>query len=312
MFTFFRRHKTNRQVPEWASYFDGAEYERFLFLVERYFAGRKIEFLLGDGIVHIQTGRLGGEDLGLVNLAQICKQSNSFRWKGVIRRHFTQLEKAASFKIEFYKKVHDFSQVKDYIGVRLYHTDFVSHIKDGLTIGKHITEDIFALLVFDFPHSIINVQPEQTIQWNKMNEELFEIGIANIRRNYKTILSPQMLGKIKCWVARGNHFFAPNIVFDLKSNSQLVGSNGALIGIPHRHAVFIYPIENLEVLDAIHVLIPVIYRMNKQGPGSVSDGLFWYHNDTLTALPYELGEQKLEFTPPEAFVAVLNTLPAKQ
>jgi hypothetical protein len=263
-------------------------------------------------MVHVKTDRFGANDLGLVNLAQICKQSSSFRWKRIIKSHFTQLEKSASFETAFSKKVHDFSQVRDYIGVRLYPTDYASYIKDGLAIGKHITEDIFALLVFDFPHSIINVRPEQTIQWNKMNEELFEIGIANIKRNYKIDLSSHIFGGVKCWVAKGDHFFAPNIIFDLKNNSHLIGSNGALIGVPHRHAVFIYPIENLEVLDAIHVLIPTIYRMHEQGPGSVSDGLFWYHNDTFTPLPYELGAQKLQFTPPEAFAAVLNTLPVKQ
>jgi hypothetical protein len=42
-------------------------------------------------------------------------------------------------------------------------------------------EDLSAIVVFDFPHAVSNLKPETTIQWNKTNEELYEIGLANIR-----------------------------------------------------------------------------------------------------------------------------------
>src|SRR5207247_218831 len=142
------------------------------------------------------------------------------------------------------KKAHDFSFAKAYLGVRLYHNDYVSSLDESTSIGKQFTDDVFALLVFDFPHSVINVKPEQTIQWNKNNEELIEIGLANIKEKYKFNISTQKITDFTIWFVQGDHFFVPNILFDLQNNAKLDGTKGSLIGIPHRHAVLIYPIEN--------------------------------------------------------------------
>ena len=308
MFSFFKRNKSNNHVPGWASYFSGAEYDKFTILLDKYFVGKNISYSFGDGEIQLEGKTFGAEKLGLVNLAQMCKQTNQLNWKDLISEHFNGMQSAAIFESEFAKKAHDFSFAKDYIGVRLYHNDYVSNIDESLTIGNQITDDIFAMLVFDFPHSIINVKPEQTIQWNKNNEELFEIGVANIKDKYELEITSQNIGEFKIWFVQGDHFFVPNIIFDLQRNSKLIGSKGSLIGIPHRHSVLIYPIENLELIKAVNQLIPIINGMNEEGPGSISNNLFWYHDNQFMTLPYKLEENKLQFYPPEEFVEFLNTL----
>jgi len=89
---------------------------------------------------------------------------------------------------------------------------------------------------------------------------------------------------------------------------QVLGAKGTLVGIPHRHAVFLYPIETLEVVTACNILIPVISSMYHDGPGSISNNLFWYYNGEFITLPFEIGEKELKFFPPEEFVDILNTL----
>ena len=50
---------------------------------------------------------------------------------------------------------------------------------------------------------------------------------------------------------------------------KYIGTEGALIGVPHRHTVIINPIESLEVAKAINILIPIINGMNIEGPVSI-------------------------------------------
>jgi len=83
---------------------------------------------------------------------------------------------------------------------------------------------------------------------------------------------------------------------------------GSLIGVPHRHAVIIYPIESLQVVQAINRLIPTIHGMHNEGPGSISNKLLWYQDDEFRDLPYGVEGNKLRFMPPEFFVEMLNSM----
>jgi len=105
-----------------------------------------------------------------------------------------------------------------------------------------------------------------------------------------------------------NIFFGPNIVFDLKNRKELLNDMGVLIAMPHRHAVIIYPIKTLEVVDAINSLIPIVDGMNQEGPGSLTNQLYYYKNEIFLNLPYKLSDGKVEFTPPDEFIEVLNNL----
>ena len=133
----------------------------------------------------------------------------------------------------------------------------------------------------------------------------------NIKNNNPLEISEQKLGDFKIWFVQSDHFYASNIILDKKGLTKYIGSKGALIGIPHRHAVLIYPIENLEVAKAINTMIPITKGMYSDGPGSISSHLFWYNGGELIDLPYEISDKKLKFTPPESFLTMLNTLKEK-
>jgi len=109
--------------------------------------------------------------------------------------------------------------------------------------------------------------------------------------------------------ATSDHFFTPNIVFYLDEKPGLVGSKVSIIGLPHRHSILIYPIENLEVADAMNGLAQATYAMNQEGPDSLTNKLFWYYNNTFTKIPYEFNKEGgLSFKPPATFINLLNTL----
>lgn len=309
MFSFFKKKTSTINVPDWASFFDGREYDVFIKHVDDYFKEHNVQYEIAAGQVLLEgENEFGCSSLGLINVAQVCKQNGAGDYKKIISEHFNNMIRATRFDKEFEEIADNFEEVKGYIGVRLYDNEYVAIIGKENTIGKDIAGDIYAMVVFDFPHSVVNVKPDQTAAWNKTNDELFEIGLENIRSKYPRIIAKVALGEFNIWFVQGDHFFVPNIVFDLKHKSALIGSKGALIGLPNRHTAIIYPIENLEVIKAINGLIPTINGMFQEGPGSLSDNLFWYKDNTFTQLPYKLTGKKLEFFPPDNFVDLLNKL----
>ena len=301
-------NKDNSDVPEWALFFDKNEYNDFLKAIASYFSKKNISYDLNEGMVITGANDFGFNNLGLTNVAQVCKQDQPRNYKEIVSEHFESIIRANQFETEFNKIIHDYNKIKKYIGVRLYLNDYAAHIGKELTIGKDFAGDVYAMLVFDLPDSIINIQPEQADKWGKTLDELFEIGLQNIKNKYQLDISKEKFNEFSIWLVQGDHFFTPNIVFDLNNQQKLVGSKGSLIGIPHRHSVIIYPIENIEVVKAINQLIPTVYGMNAEGPGSVSNNLFWYKDGHIENLPYKIEDKKLQFFPPENFIELLNTL----
>lgn len=308
MFSFFKRKPHESGIPQWASFFDNKEYSVFIEELDNYFKSLNSGYELGAGQITVKENEFGSDSFGLTNLAQVCKQRGKRYYKEIIAEHFNSMIRANKFDREFKKIADNFEEVKKYIGVRLYDNDYVAHVGKENTIGKAFAGDIYSMIVFDFPDAILSIQPEQTTAWNKTTDELFEIGISNIKSRYPLTITKETFGKFGVWFVQGEHFFTPNIVFDIENRKELIGSKGSLIGLPHRHSAIIYPIEGLEVVEAVNKLIPAIHGMNQEGPGSLSDNLFWYNDKTFTQLPYKIKEGNLQFFPPDDFVGLLNGL----
>ena len=298
----------NRTVPVWANFFDKKEYNFFIDIIEEYFKQKNFEISINDGVVIVENGDFGLNNLGLVNLAQICKQENSNEWKEIVSDHFNRMIEANEFETDFNKKIKDFEQIQKYIGVRLYHKEYIEAVGKENTVYKELTDEIVELLVFDLPHTVTSIKPENVTAWNKQTKELFDIGFKNIKSNYPLEISQQDMKDYKIWLIQSDNVFASNILLDKNDLKKYIGKHGALIGVPHRHAVIIYPIENLEVAKAINSLIPIIKGMNNEGPGSISDRLYWYKDNQLINLPYNFLDNKLQFYPPDNFVSMLNEL----
>ncbi len=308
MFSLFKKKDDNIEVPEWAKFFKKGEYPKFISFVKAYFEKKGMSITFNSNQIQVHDGILKGDKLGLINVAQKCHQAEGDEWIRIINDHFENLAKANAFSDNFDKHIDNFDYVRPYIGVSLYPQSYLITVKREVVIIKNITEEIIAMLVFDFPDAIKSIQPEDAIKWGYTQDQLFEIGINNIREKYTVEISQEKLGEFSIWFVQSNHFFTPNIIYNFKNNPKLIGSKGSLIGLPHRHSVLIYPIENLDTLKAINTLIPIINGISNEGPGTLSDKLYWYRDGEFMDLPYKLENKKLQFYPPESFVEILNTL----
>lgn len=306
---FSKKSRGENGPPQWANFFTKEEYDQFIGLIYDYFAQHDVEFEIEDGVALLKEPHRGYDNFGLINLGQTCKLSSPEEWESNVADFFRSMERTHEFEQEFDSKLSDFEFIRPFIALRIYNAGFMDGIGQENFIFRHVTEQVVAMLVFDLPDSIKNISPETAEPWGKTHDELFTLGYENCRENYPFTVEKETFGESDFWLNHADHFFAPNIVLSLQDeNKDLLGTHGALVGLPHRHVTFIYPIENLQVMDAIHTLIPVIYRMYEEGPGSISNELYWYKDGQLHNLPYELTEEELNFAPPEDFFNLLNSM----
>ena len=308
MFSFFNRKNIKSEIPNWASFFSISEYSNFIYEIESYFKIINIPIKIFDGIIILDENEFGFSNLGLSNVAQNCKQVKTNNYKEIIKEHFNSLLESNKFDLEFNKISNNFEEVKKYIGVRLYNKEYIDYVGKEFTIVKKFEGDIYSMIVFDFPHSITNIIPKQIENWGKTVDELFEIGIHNIKNKYPHIITKESFKVFDIWFVNSNHFFTPNIVYELENRKELIGTYGLLIGVPHRHTAIIYPIESVEVIKAINGIFPSVFNMNVEGPGSISNKVFWYKNTVFTEIPYNMKDGKLELFPPDNFLKLLNEL----
>lgn len=311
MFSWFKRRQSQPEVPNWARFLNNTQYATFLNTIDKYFSSHNLKYSINEGEVELENETFHDGTLGIINLAQLCGQSELSEYNNIIEGHFERLRRSKLFEENFNTIIADYEKVKNYIGVRIYDDGYIQVVGKENTIGKDITSELYAMLVFDFPDAVTNVQPDQARVWGKISSELIENGIANIREKYPFSITKENMDGFDIWFVESDQFYTANIVFELQLRRELTGTYGSLIGLPHRHAAIIYPIENLETLEAIAPIMHITHGMHVEGPGSLSNKVYWYKNDQFIELPYVIRNKKIEFTPPDDFLALMNTLPAK-
>lgn len=310
MLSFFKKKKEPSQIniPEWASFFTSNEYSVFIEAIRSYFDRLNLQYTIEDGVVSVEENYFGFNELGLQNLSQMCKQNDIKDYEAVVKDHFETMVRIHKFDKEFEEIVSDFEKIEKYIGVRLYDVEYAANLQKENMIVQHFTEGVLAVLVFDLPESVMNIKPEQIEPWGKTSDELYEIGKQNIKQNYVVNLFEEKVGDNKFWFAEADHFYATNFVMNIQDFPQVIGRKGSLVSIPNRHIALIYPIQNLEVVGALNNMLYLTSRMYEDGPGSITDRLYWYNDGIFIDIPHRIEDEKLAITPPSAFIDALNEL----
>jgi hypothetical protein len=298
-------------IPEWATFFSEKEYSVFSKAVDSYLKGKlKLVYEIRDGVVEIQDNQYGLSNLGLMNVAQMCRQGKVEQYSQIVEYHFNLIREANAFKASFQKIEKDFDQVRQYIAVRIYDLDYIEAVGMEHVISRDFAESLHAVLVYDFPSAIENIRPEKSASWNKSLDELFDIGIENVRKNYGFDVKPAELGADKdiLYFCETEHFFAPNVLFDIEKHSQIVGKSGSLIAVPTRHLAVIYPINDLNVVRVSNLFFGFVRSIFENNPGSLTQKIYWYHDGNFIHLPYEHENDRIKFFPPQEYLDELNRL----
>jgi hypothetical protein len=293
--------------PDWAQPMSQAETDAFIALVAQELERRELSFEVGTGLVRVKRSGSSGE-YGLTNLAQVCVNAGPGAWQTVITTHFDNLFAAEDAQAEVEAMGRDLAAVRSMLKVRLYPAANLGGHDPNPPVSWEVAPGLVAAFVYDLPTTVSTVSAAHIGGWGKTRHELLEIAKDNVRTDP---IDTQLIdggGASAPRAGVADHFFAASHAFLIDELLPAGASHGAVVAVPHRHALLYAPIVDLGVVQAINTIIPIAVSLFQQGPGSISPGLYWWRGDDVTLLPAHVDGRTVQFAPPEAFVQVLNSL----
>ncbi|MBI2933343.1 MAG: hypothetical protein HYY16_16990 [Planctomycetes bacterium] len=293
-------------VPDWAKFFPSESYLAFVTALAEDMHRRKARFELADGIVAVRRRGRARQEFGLQNLAQFCHQMPREEWASIIARHFDTLFHIDAQAARLDRLAENFERVRSCLKIRLYPSDM-----RGLdfVVRRESAPGLTAVLVYDLPNSVATVHPDSVKKWHRPIEELFRLGLENVRAEGALRRDVTEIDKGAAVISLvGETFFAASHALLLEDYLKPPPRCGALVGVPNRHTVLYHLIEDFRVLPAIKALLVATFSMFQEGPGSVSPNLYWWRDGALTLLPSIVRPKTIDFAPPMEFVEMLSGL----
>ena len=229
-------------------------------------------------------------------------------WQEVIRDHFESFARDAELSAQIERDLGDFEKIKAAPGGAPLPGSGRCRPQAEL-IERTDLEGTTTVMVLDLPNTIRSLRPSEAEPWGKSPEELFAVGLRNVLEGeapqYETIEAGEGL---VLQTASGPSHFVADRVLDLESMPGAVGRHGSLVAIPHRHALIAYPIDGIDAVQAINILLPMALGMEQEGPGSITPNVYWYTVGRFVNLPYRIEGKSIQFMPPPDFTELLNQL----
>jgi hypothetical protein len=302
---FLRRLRGGEPAPDWASFFTPDAYRAFIDVVRADLDRRGATYEIGDGIVRM-TGTPG--ELGLVNLAQVCNTVSQNDWPVVVAAHFDNLASRSGRDLDGLAA--DFDQVRSILRVRLLADESMGGMTpDDIAGSRRYAPGILLTLVYDFPDSTQSVASEHLESWPLDADAVWQIAIDNVRLEPQPVRQtvPAQGGAFE--LATGDDFYVASRVLRLVDLLP-AGTIDAVVAVPNRHVLLWHVIHDASVVGAMQGMAAVAARMFSEGPGSISNQLYWWRTDAIVHLPIRVRDKATDFFPPDEFVARLNELPA--
>lgn len=296
------RWSNDGDPPEWASFFDGDGYREFLAAVRADLEGRGVEFRIDDGIVHIPR-ESGGHRMGLKNLAQRCHaMADRSQWPAIVAGHFDTTLGGFDELDALDTRLEDLAAMKEHLRLRLYPRTMRENLPEAKLVWWSVTDDLIAVLTVDLPTSVVTVSEDVRAHWPLADDALFELARDNVARfDPPTVEDLEADDGIALRALYGESFFVASHLMHL-AHFVDPPPHGLLVAVPHRHALLMHRIIDAKVVLAINALLTMTHKMHLEGPGSLSNQLYWWHDGQLLRLPSEVDGQTLRFIPPPAFV----------
>jgi hypothetical protein len=291
-------------APEWAGFFTGTEYRQFLDVVVADLRRRGYDPQVGDGFVAADTGGEEPMQWGLANLAQRCNQEDPSRWEAIVATHFTALEQMVGRDMDALAA--DFDQVRPILRVRLMPDESMGGVAVGEAVTRRPAPGMMANLVYDFPDSTATVHQDHLAGWPIDPDDAFHIAIANVRAEPPPAAETVDADSVQLRVMAGDSFYVASRAFFL--DELLDGARDAVFAVPNRHVLMWYPLSDLSVVQAMSPMFQISMNLFREGPGSISDQLYWWRDGEFVHLPHMVTGKNINFAPPDDFVQLLNGL----
>lgn len=295
------------QAPDWAPFFTAASYARFRRIVLEDAARRGWDVTEDrDGLIVDADNPETRREYGLVNLAQRCHISEPDDWPAIVETHFDGLLRMFEDEDAVPSAWEDCRPI---LKLRLFGPEV--GLPDD-TVRYPVANGLDAVLALDLPTSVAQLRRENIVDWPPA-DELYRVALGNVRAEEPGPEIEELdLGGAKVTVIEGESFFVSSRVLFLADVVDVSGPWGALVIVPVRTFLAVHPIRDTAVLQAVPALARIAAEAHRDGPGSVSPTVFWWHAGAMTPIDVEVGERGLSVRPPAAFVEILEAIAREQ
>lgn len=296
--------------PAWAPQFDGEAFATFRDKVLEDVRGRGFRCAEVDGVLAIS--RQDQETrCGLQNLSQMCAQNPRAAWGRIIADHFDRVLGVLDVGHDIEALAHDFEAIRGRLRPRLMSEETLRQA--GIEcVAEVLADELVAVAVFDLPDTTMTVRREYLEAWGRTAEEVLAVAAENLAaaedlRTGRERFGIEGGGHIDCY---GDDYYSASHLLLLERYLPPGLPFGALVAVPHRHALLVHALEDLSVIPSLTTMVQVARGMFEEGPGSICPHLYWWRRDAIVRLPIEIQDEKLVFAPPPDFLAVLEALEA--
>jgi hypothetical protein len=296
------------KAPDWASFMSGEEYRAFEGEMLAEFRRRGYEpRLTGDGGIDAAGGRNPGV-YGLFNIAQVCHANDRGVWPRIIRDHVGMLDSAAALAGE----PMEIETARPLLRVRLFRVaDTQPNLLDSI-VKRELAPDLLGALAIDLPTTVRTCSDDDVEHWGISVDEAFGIAIANLADEVRGYVREELdLGDGQTGhMFLGDTFFVPSQIVRFAEIVDDAG-NGALVVLPNRHQLAWHVISSgAGTVAAITSMTDIAATGYREGPGSLTPDLYWWHEGDLTLLARVWPDRKaVQFDPPAEFGELLDSLP---
>ena len=296
-------------VPEWAPFDAGGDYTAFIDAVTADLQRRGMTVEVGDGVVLAhQPETEEPHQLGLSNLSQLCHASERGDWSRIIATHFTSLLSMQGRDLDALAA--DYEQVKPILRVRLMPDESMGGVELPKTVSRHIAPGILAVLVFDFPDSTATVDVDHLADWPVDQDGVIEQALDNLASEPTPLHEDVDADDARFRVWYGDNFYVATLALRL-AGLLPADTTDALIAVPNRHTLIVTPIVDAGAVAAMQAIFRMAVQLFRDGPGSISDQPYWWHEGAIVQIPHREDGRKIAVYPPDDFVALLETVLAR-
>ncbi len=300
----------NTEHKSWPPDFDEAQRERVLKHVMWFYADRDVATALQDDLVTFPEAP-ERSSVALGNVAAKCAGTPVALWTTIIDLHLNELERLRLNQLSPSENVADYDDIADALTVQIWPEHLVSGIQNP--IGRVDLDETRTLLTLDQSTESRPVSRAEASHWGRSDEELIETGIANLERSLTPVEREMDFGlsstvrilmadpPMDCYLA--------GCALWLERVSDTVGTHGALVSVTNRDMLIAYPIDSVDVTQAITGMVPLVKKAVAERPHPISDNVYWRRPDgSFVLLQTTVVDNQVQVELPDDFAGLLSYL----
>ena len=292
---WFSRLIGNKDVPEWAGAFRSTrDFEEFKALVENMVTDRLGEGRLDweEGVWKGDSGLGTGYQLGFYNLARDCSADDPSNWPSNVEMHFEKIYRAMSED----KRELTFEEVRDRLGPRILDPQLESDYSYCVFRSIDLGPLFIAAVQIDGEDSVSMVSDRNLEQWGMSETEVWEIAMANLRRQ-PTLTLLKMREDLNIFVAEDQHFQTASHLLCLDRYPITQAEYGVLVAVPVCDSLSILTINSKEDIRLGGALAGMALNLYKTESGEITPHLIWWRNGEMKPCYFDPEKRSIQCAP---------------